>query len=217
MFKKIFLTSLCLIVFFTVISSPVNAQTASTSVIDTSYGAYSSGNYTLNDIMTIVINVSGWILGIVGSLALLMFVYGGFMFLISAGSSDKIGQAQKILVAAVIGLIIVFSSYMIIRFVAQAVGVDWQGGKILPATSSTGGSGTIPNDCVEKYGDKGFTCRDEASSGYCVKYHCGNGSSVCCAPSCSEYSGYSCMSPSSGTNCKTNLCKGDGTECCQSK
>lgn len=214
MFKKIIFASLFFALIITAFNFPLPAR--ADSIIDTSSSSpYENGTYSLDDIMTIVINISGWILGIVGSLALLMFVYGGFMFLISAGSSDKIGQAQKIIVAAVVGLIIVFASYMIIRFVAQTVGVDWQGGKILPATGTTGsGAGTL-NDCTEQYGAKGFSCRAEASAGYCVSNHCGSGSSVCCAPSCSENAGYSCMAPGNGTNCKINLCKDAGTSCCQ--
>lgn len=80
------------------------------------------GDYTLNDFVRLAILASQWILGIVGSLSLIMFIYGGFMFLISSGSSDKVGQAKKIITAAIIGLIIVFSSWLIIRFVTQAIG-----------------------------------------------------------------------------------------------
>ena len=85
------------------------------------------GNYGINDFVSLAINVSKWILGIVGSLTLIMFIYGGFLFLISGGGSEKIAQAQKILVAAVIGLIIVFSSYLIIQFVLGSMGLSWTG------------------------------------------------------------------------------------------
>ena len=47
--------------------------------------------------------------------------------LISAGNSEKVSQAKGILTAAVIGLIIVFASYLIIQFVMQSLGVNWQG------------------------------------------------------------------------------------------
>jgi len=77
----------------------------------------------------IAVRASRWILGIVGSLALLMFVYGGFMFLISSGSSDKISKAKAIIVAAIVGLIIVFSSYLIIQFVLKTIGINWDGTK----------------------------------------------------------------------------------------
>jgi hypothetical protein len=82
------------------------------------------GDYTLNDFVVLAINVSQIILGLVGSLTLAMFVYGGVMFMISAGSSEKISKAKNIIVAALIGLIIVFSSWILIRFVVSSLGVD---------------------------------------------------------------------------------------------
>jgi hypothetical protein len=88
------------------------------------------GNYTLDDFVVLAINVSRWILGIVGSLSLIMFIYGGFMFLISAGSSETVTKAKKVIVAAVIGLIIVFASYLIIKFVLGTLGINWNGQKI---------------------------------------------------------------------------------------
>ncbi|MFH1522826.1 MAG: hypothetical protein ABIE43_03335 [Patescibacteria group bacterium] len=82
------------------------------------------GNFTLNDFTRVAIRVSELILGIVGSLALLMFIYGGIMFLVSAGNSEKVTQAKQIIVGAVVGLAIVFASYMIITFVAQSLGIE---------------------------------------------------------------------------------------------
>lgn len=83
------------------------------------------GNYAINDFITLAINIARWILGIVGSLSLVMFIYGGFMFLISAGSSESVTKAKQIIVAAVIGLAIVFSSYLIIKFTLDSMGIDW--------------------------------------------------------------------------------------------
>lgn len=85
------------------------------------------GNYEVNDFVALGIKVSQYILGLVGSLSLLMFIYGGVMFLISGGSADSIGKAKKILIAAVIGLCIVFASYLIIKTVLKAMGLDWSG------------------------------------------------------------------------------------------
>ncbi len=84
------------------------------------------GGYQPNDLVNIIIRTSEIILGITGSLSLLAFVYGGFMFLISAGSSEKIEQARKIILGAVIGMFIVFGSYLIIQFVLQTLGVEQQ-------------------------------------------------------------------------------------------
>ena len=90
------------------------------------------GNYEINDFVSLAINVSKWILGMVGSLSLIMFIYGGVMFLISSGGSEQISKAKQIIVAAVIGLIIVFASYLIIQFVLGAMGLTWSGKIAVP-------------------------------------------------------------------------------------
>lgn len=86
------------------------------------------GDYELNDMVGKIIRVSEIILGLVGSLALLFFIYGGVMFLISSGSQERVTQAKQIIVGAVIGIVIVFTSYMIINFVAGALGITVEGG-----------------------------------------------------------------------------------------
>lgn len=82
------------------------------------------GDYTLNDFIVLAVNVSQIILGLVGSLSLIMFVYGGVVFILSGGSSEKISQAKKIIVASVVGLIIVFSSWLIIKFAVETLGYE---------------------------------------------------------------------------------------------
>jgi len=49
------------------------------------------------------------ILGIVGSLALVMFVYGGFNIMTAAGTAEKVEKGKQILVWATIGLIVIFT------------------------------------------------------------------------------------------------------------
>ncbi len=94
------------------------------------------GDYTVDDFIRLALLVVKWVFGIIGSLTLLMFVYGGFIFLISAGSSDKVSQAKKIITAAVVGLLIVFGSWLIIRFVLGAIGIDWSGEQKIQQTST---------------------------------------------------------------------------------
>lgn len=60
-------------------------------------------------------------LGIVGSLALLMFIYGGFVWLTSAGSADKVTKGKNILVWATIGLVVIFTSYGATKFVLDRI------------------------------------------------------------------------------------------------
>lgn len=57
------------------------------------------------------------ILGIVGSIALLMFIYGGFMWLTSGGNDKKIEEGRKTLVWSILGLALIFASYAILKFI----------------------------------------------------------------------------------------------------
>jgi hypothetical protein len=61
-------------------------------------------------------------LGVVGSLALLMFIYGGFIWMTAAGNQEMVTRGRNVLIWATIGLIIIFSSYAIVKFVFQGVG-----------------------------------------------------------------------------------------------
>ncbi|MDD3301488.1 MAG: hypothetical protein PHR57_01790 [Patescibacteria group bacterium] len=79
-------------------------------------GAYENGNYQLTDVQAMVVEFSNIILQIVGVLTFAMFIYGGVLFLTSAGNPNTVKNAKKIIVAAIVGLIIVFVSYTAVQF-----------------------------------------------------------------------------------------------------
>jgi len=55
------------------------------------------------------------LLGLSGSIALLMFVYGGFQYLTSAGDPGKVKKGKDTLVNAVLGLAIIFGSFIVVN------------------------------------------------------------------------------------------------------
>lgn len=75
----------------------------------------------ITDINTLIARVINVILSLVGSISLLMFVYGGLTWMTSAGSADKIKKGREIIVWAIIGLGIVFTSYILVKFVIQSL------------------------------------------------------------------------------------------------
>lgn len=85
------------------------------------------GDYNnIDSMLGIVIKVMGIILGLVGSLALLAFIYGGILFLTSAGSKERVEKGRKAIIGAIMGLIIVFTSYTIIGFVFKSFNIpNW--------------------------------------------------------------------------------------------
>ncbi|PIP34858.1 hypothetical protein COX21_00620 [Candidatus Falkowbacteria bacterium CG23_combo_of_CG06-09_8_20_14_all_41_10] len=142
------------------------------------------GNYTLNDGVQLMVNVAQWILGIVGSLALLMFVIGGFMFLISAGNSKTVETGKNIIIGAVVGLIIVFCSYMIIKFSMAAMGLNWSGTTLVP-TAISPVTTVLPADepCVQQYGLQNFSCMINTNGHDCKTGLCSGAANIqCCLP-----------------------------------
>ena len=61
------------------------------------------------------------VMGIVGSIALLMFVYGGLTWMTSAGSPEKVKKGKGIIIWSAIGLAIIFMSYGLVRFVLNSI------------------------------------------------------------------------------------------------
>ncbi|KPJ84830.1 hypothetical protein AMJ57_05345 [Parcubacteria bacterium SG8_24] len=65
-------------------------------------------------IPTLVGRITQIFLGVAGSFALLMFVYGGFVWLTSGGSPERVAKGKKIFTWATIGLIIMFGAYTLV-------------------------------------------------------------------------------------------------------
>lgn len=55
------------------------------------------------------------VLGLIAGIALLFFIYGGFMMLISGGNEERVTKGRGTLLWASVGLIVVFASYAIVR------------------------------------------------------------------------------------------------------
>ncbi|MCB9798648.1 hypothetical protein H6758_02895 [Candidatus Nomurabacteria bacterium] len=65
--------------------------------------------------------IIGQALGLLGSISLAVFVYGGFMFLTSAGNDDKVKKGTNAMLYAAVGVFLVLASYVILREVFTKV------------------------------------------------------------------------------------------------
>lgn len=74
--------------------------------------------------VVLLINICRYLFSIIGGLALLMFIYGGFILIISQGNSELIEKGKSAMTAAVIGLVVAFSAYLLINFIGGVVGVS---------------------------------------------------------------------------------------------
>ena len=78
---------------------------------------------TITSIPVLIGKIINALLGIVGSIALAMFIYGGFVWMTSAGSPEKTKQGQQVLLWATIGLAVIFSSAALVQLVFTGLGV----------------------------------------------------------------------------------------------
>lgn len=66
------------------------------------------------DIVASIINIA---LGFLGILAVVIILIGGFKWMTAAGNEDQVGEAKKIIVAGIIGLVIILAAWGIAQFV----------------------------------------------------------------------------------------------------
>ncbi|MEA2088770.1 MAG: hypothetical protein U9O55_02950 [Patescibacteria group bacterium] len=71
----------------------------------------------IEEFFQVLVNVFKLMLGLLGSLSLLFFIYGGFVWLFSRGNANMIQKGKDIIIGAVIGMSIVLGSWVIINFV----------------------------------------------------------------------------------------------------
>jgi len=74
------------------------------------------GTGDLQDTIGYVIRAA---LGFLGIIAVVIILIGGFKWMTASGSEEKVQEAQKLIVAGIIGLAIILSAYAIASFVIE--------------------------------------------------------------------------------------------------
>ena len=74
-----------------------------------------------DNIPLLVGNIINYVLGILGVLALVMFIYGGLTWMTSEGVPAKINKGRDTLIWAILGLALIFFSYALLNFILGAL------------------------------------------------------------------------------------------------
>ena len=82
--------------------------------LDNLQGNLNLGNRPLIETVTQIINV---LLGILGIIAVIIILMGGFKWMTAKGNEEKVGEAKKLLGAGVVGLVIILAAFAIASFV----------------------------------------------------------------------------------------------------
>jgi len=93
------------------------AQTGGLEQVGQAYGEGAEPK----DVRVIVVNSIKIVLGFLGIIAVVLILYAGFKWMTSQGNEDQVGDAKKIIIASVIGLVIILSAYIIANFVISQI------------------------------------------------------------------------------------------------
>lgn len=72
----------------------------------------------VREIIALIIRAA---ISVSGSIALLMFVYGGFLWLTSAGNTTQIDKGKKVLLWAVLGIVLIASAYVVVNAIFTGI------------------------------------------------------------------------------------------------
>lgn len=73
------------------------------------------------DIMTIIKNLLNTTFGVVGVIAVVMMIIGGFYYMTSQGSPERVQKGKNTILYGIVGLIIVLSAFAIVNFVLSSL------------------------------------------------------------------------------------------------
>ena len=94
--------------------------------------AETAGFTTNADLEVIVARLIRTVLSFLGIVAVVIMLYGGFVWMTAGGNPDRVDKAKKIIINGTIGLVLVFSSFAVTQFIlnqiTEATGVQTGGG-----------------------------------------------------------------------------------------
>ena len=72
----------------------------------------------LSNTLTNGINLA---IGVIGFIAVVMIIYGGFMYTTSAGDSSKVTKAKNVIMYGIVGLVVALLAFAIVNFVLNGL------------------------------------------------------------------------------------------------
>jgi hypothetical protein len=116
--------SICFFAFSSAIALPAFAQTSGTVDVEIdnlldSAGRTGFGYDTTNapSLGSLIGRIVTAILGFTGTIAFLVFLYGGFLWLTARGNDDQVADAKKYLTNGTIGVVVIVLAYSAAYFI----------------------------------------------------------------------------------------------------
>ncbi|MBP6942482.1 MAG: IPT/TIG domain-containing protein, partial [Candidatus Buchananbacteria bacterium] len=124
-----------------------------------SFGVLQGTDLTLREGIVLVVQ---WLLGFLGVVAVLVMLYGGWIWMKAGGSADEVTRAKRIIIQGLIGLVIILSAFAIVAMIFRTTSEFLNGGDTCTpgetrSCSSGGCSGGVRTcDADGHWGSCGF-------------------------------------------------------------
>ena len=79
------------------------------------------GGAATTDLNTMIKSVLNWVFGIIGIVAVIMIIIGGFNMMISSGDPGKVKKGKDTILYGIIGLVISILAFAIVNFVIGGI------------------------------------------------------------------------------------------------
>lgn len=98
-----------------------HAGNSAGDLVNSGLGFTTSSGLSTRDVRDVVGRIINVAMGLLGVVAVVIILAGGFIWMTAGGNEDKVEQAKKLIFSGVIGLAIILTSYAIAQFVVSAL------------------------------------------------------------------------------------------------
>ena len=116
--KKGLIKAIVFLALFSLVALPQLVSAVSLEVGIEYATATGLGTKDIRETIASIINVA---MGLLGIIAVVIILIGGFRWMTAAGNDEKVKEAKKLITAGVIGLIIILTAYAIANFVVLSI------------------------------------------------------------------------------------------------
>lgn len=111
------------------------------------------GKCPLRDIAQVIVNIGTFIMGIVGSVFLIMFIMGGFIWMTANGNQGRVQKGLDTIRDAFVGALLVLGAYIIVNTVISLI------------TTGAFPDQNLENTIDDAAGGSGLNIKTDASTG----------------------------------------------------
>lgn len=119
--KPLFYFTPIIIMFFVWLILPNVVLAANEGIFTNLTQCRASGDCSLCDFLSVFVNISRWILSVMGGLALILFIWAGQGYIMSFGNPEKVEASKKTLTGTVFGIVIILAAWTLVNILLSLI------------------------------------------------------------------------------------------------